>query len=263
MFEISVDTEVYNKLGEIAIPFKETTPNMVLRRLLDLSSQDNMPKQTVDNLCDRKLSKKNQIVKQSLIDIEKCIVELKNATQDIHPAFLTILMDKFYDTKGNYKTSYIVNFMEKIHLKLSNGQFYNPWMKAPYSGDKNGLVSCQRTIEHFRQTRRFGCWGGQDEKSNCKYFKCKYHPESDNRLKNKCDLRNGVIWKRSSPDKEFSYGKNYLDVIKKQLLNNKTVPLELFLKIVYPNKIYNNQLIGQFKKLFNFNEDELSLFFKK
>jgi len=36
MNKIEVDNDVYRKLGKIAIPFKETTPNMVIRRLLYL-----------------------------------------------------------------------------------------------------------------------------------------------------------------------------------------------------------------------------------
>jgi len=51
-------------------------------------------------------------------------------------------MDKYKYTKGNYKTSDIIEFMEEINLKLSNGSFRNPWMKAPYGGQKNG--ACPR-----------------------------------------------------------------------------------------------------------------------
>ena len=80
---------------------------------------------------------------------------------------------------------------------------------------QNGLISCQRTIEHFRQTRKFGCWGGKDIKENCNSAnECIYHPENDEKIQNKCDLRNGVIWKRTSPDSPFTYGKYYLEVIK-------------------------------------------------
>jgi hypothetical protein len=96
--------------------------------------------------------------------IENYIEELRTESLETHPAFLTFLMDKCNNTKGNYKTSDIVEFMEKIHLKLPNGTFRNPWMKASYGGQKNGLISCQRTIEHFKQTRKFGCWGGKDIK---------------------------------------------------------------------------------------------------
>ncbi len=39
MNKIEVDDEVYEKLGEIAIPFKETIPNMVIRRLLKLTEK--------------------------------------------------------------------------------------------------------------------------------------------------------------------------------------------------------------------------------
>jgi len=270
MNKIEVDNDVYRKLGEIAIPFKETTPNMVLRRLIGLpeaqlstreipvDAYQSRNEKLVSSLSDR------QSHPLQLSSIKNYIEELRTESSETHPAFLTFLMDKYNNTKGNYKTSDIVEFMEKIHLKLPNGAFWNPWMKAPYGGQKNGLISCQRTIEHYKQTRKFGCWGGKDIKNNCDFFNtCDYHPNSKVEMKNKCDLRNGVIWKRESPDSPFNYGRNYLNVIKKELLKNRSIILKPLLKIVYLGCAYDTNLIEQFKNEFHLNNDEFNTLFTK
>lgn len=264
MVKIDIDHEVLEKLGEIAIPFKETSPNMVIRRLLGMSYDRNFN----DNIHEKKINKKYQVIshtseKNLNIDkINNSIDELRKLSSKTHPAFLTFLMDKHLNSKGNYKTSDIVGFMETVNLKLINSTFRNPWMKAPYGGDKNGLISCQRTIEHFKQTRKFGCWGGKDIKEKCDSTKeCVYHPNNPEKMKNKCDLRNGVIWKRSLPGSSFEYGMYYLAVIKKQILNNSTIPLKQLLKIVFPNTNYNENLIEKFKKDFHFNDEELDVLF--
>lgn len=268
MNKIEIDDDVYRKLGEIAMPFKETTPNMVLRRLLDLPE---VQLSTSEIALDNYQCKKENLVSPSSerqshpshsSSIENYIEELRMETLEIHPAFLTFLMDKYNNSKGNYKTSDIVEFMGKMNLKLPNGKFRNPWMKAPYGGQKNGLVSCQRTIEHYKQTRKFGCWGGKDIKVNCDAFHtCDYHPNSNVEMKNKCDLRNGVIWKRESPDSLFNYGHNYLKVIKIELLKSCSIPLKPFLKIVYLGCDYDTQLIERFKNEFHLNNDEFNTLF--
>lgn len=248
MKKIEIDDDVYKKLGEIAKPFEETTPNMVLRRLL------NLPK--------AQTSTEPQFHHSHPSLIENYIEELRIKTLEIHPAFLTFLMDKYNNSKGNYRTSDIIVFMKKVNLELPNGRYRNPWMKAPYGGQKNGLISCQRTIEHYRQTRKFGCWGGRDIKANCQSFHtCDYHPNSKVKMKNKCDLRNGVIWKRESPSSPFSYGHNYLEVIKKELLKKSSIPLKSLLKIVYFGCDYNTRLIERFKNEFHLNNEEFNTLF--
>jgi len=270
MVIIEVDTEVYEKLGEIAIPFKETNPNMVIRRLLGLPGNKVLTSKLASGVRQIQTNEKFQTISQphtenlKLDNDNQYIDELRNVSSETHPAFLTFLMDKYHNTKGNYKTSNIVEFMEEINLRLPNRTFRNPWMKAPYGGEKNGLISCQRTIEHFKQTRKFGCWGGKDVKENCNSAnECIYHPENEEKMQNKCDLRNGVIWKRTSPDSPFTYGAYYLEVIKKQLLKGHTIPLKPLLKIVFPEKSYNAKLIERFKAYFHFNEEELNTLFTK
>lgn len=268
MNEIDVDNEVYRRLGEIALPFKETTPNMVIRRLLELPEVQSPTNVVPVNVCQFKKEKlvsslpEPQSHSLQSSSIENYIEDLRSKSLETHPAFLTFLMDKYHNTKGNYKTSDIIQFMEKINLKLPNGAIRNPWMKAPYGGQKNGLISCQRTIEHFKQTRKFGCWGGKDIKENCDSFNtCDYHPDNKVEIKNKCDLRNGVIWKRESPDSLFNYGHNYLKVVKKELLKNGAIPLKEFLKIAYIGCAYDTKLIEQFKKEFHLNTDEFKTLF--
>ena len=268
MIQIDIDMEVFEKLGEIAIPFVETSPNIVIRRILGLarSSVQSSESTSIENAESGNEKAKtitgplseNLEIKKINQDIDK----LRNLSSETHPAFLTFLMDKFNNTKGNYTTSNILEFMEEINLHLPNGSFFNPWMKAPYGGEKNGIISCQRTIEHFRQTRKFGCWDGRDVKKDCDLVAtCKYHPKNEEIIKNKCDLRNGVIWKRSSPDLPYTYGRYYLEIIKEQLLKGHTIPLEPLLKVLYSGISYDPEIIMQFKTDFHFNEEEFSTLF--
>lgn len=273
MIQIDVDREVFEKLGTIAIPFVETTPNMVIRRLLGLSVQaeTNNGEKLFIPLGEEKMSNKNnQVINRSLdsnspssSDFKIRIDNLRRASSQTHPAFLTFLMDKYQNTKGNYKTSDIMDFMNKTNLSYSNKIFRNPWMAENYGGEKNGLISCQRTIEHFRQTRKYGCWGGKDDKSLCEEYQCQYHPRNNTPLRNKCDLRNGVIWKRSDPNSLFSYGANYLRTIKRDLLNNKMIPLKSLLEVFYPDKDFNGQLIELFAKDFHLSDEEMGTLFSQ
>mgnify|MGYP006272120023 CR=1 FL=1 len=269
MITIEIDPEVFEKLGEIAIPFKETSPNLVIRRLLGMEqaqtiAEDNFAGSDFSGSETLEPPKVNAIPlsRDEVGDVGDRIRKLRDASFETHPSFLTFLMDKFYNSKGNYRNSDIIEFMKNVNLQLPNGAFRNPWMKAPYGGEKNGVVSCQRTIEHFRQTRRFGCWNGRDIKRNCDAFEeCDYHPKSKTQMKNKCDLRKGVIWKRMSPEAPFCYGKYYAEVVKEEILNNFKIPLNLLLPVFYPNRVYENRLIKEFKIDFNFDDFELSSFF--
>ena len=57
MNEIDVDNEVYRRLGEIALPFQETTPNMVIRRLLELPEVQSPTNVVPVNVCQFKKEK--------------------------------------------------------------------------------------------------------------------------------------------------------------------------------------------------------------
>ena len=167
---IEIDIEVYVKLKEIADPFVDTTPDLVIRRLLGL------PKKKIEKMHGEMGSSRyhspvtanrqgvavgNKIV--GLSSSSAAVEKLRSSSPHSHPAFLTFLMDKFQNAHGNYKTSDIVPFLETANLRTLSGSYRNPWMPAPYKT----LNSCTRTIEHFRQTRKFGCWGARDTKANC------------------------------------------------------------------------------------------------
>lgn len=266
---IDIDIEVFEKLKEMAIPFVDTTPNLVLRRFLGLSMKNLDRKLSLDIL-----SSPNGVaaiikedtdtiiaIKDAPSTLVSTINQLRSSSSYAHPAFLTFLMDKYWNTNGNYKTSQIISFLEKVNLRISSGAYRNPWMPAPYKGEKNGSVSCTRTIEHFRQTRKFGCWGGKDIKTNCDAGdSCNYHPDNPSPIKNKCDLRKGVIWKRANHDSPYEYGKDYVGFIKRELLTNKHMPLKPLLSVFYPKRPFNKNLVNTFKKDFHFNEREMELF---
>lgn len=263
---IKIDIEVFEKLKEIAIPFIDTTPNLVIRRLLGLGSKKLAGNKEGASFikASRKITQKTSVATPEYNggpSNDIAIEELRVKSSFAHPAFLTFLMDKFYNSHGNYSTSGIIPFMGKMKMQTISGGYRNPWMKAPYGGEKNGRNSCIRTIEHFRQTRKFGCWGGKNIKANCDANDyCIYHPGNPDVIKNKCDLRKGAIWKRENPDSPFTYGANYLEVIKQELLSNKEMPLEPLLSVFYSNEILNPNLVSKFKEDFNLNESEMELF---
>ncbi len=258
MKTIEIDDYTYDKLGEIAIPFVETNPSMVIRRLLDFYDFSSQTVKVAQKTRERFPARDIYTDLQSSSDeIEK----LRQATPSVHQAFLTFLMDKYTNSHGNYRTAEIVPFMETMNLQLPSGLLRNPWMKAPYGGQNNGVTSCNRTIEHFRQTRKYGCWNGKDIKENCDASGyCIYHPENPDEIGNKCDLRKEVIWKRAEPDAPFVYGKHYLNVIKRELLGGGFVTLEPLLSVFYPDKQYNQDLIDAFKDDFHMNGQEMEFF---
>lgn len=253
---IEIDDEVYEKLGKLAKPFVEKSPNDVLRRLLDLKINIPMP---IKILLD---DSKGEFDESKPYDQNKILIEkLRLASLHVHPAFLTFLMDKHYNTHGNFKTPDIISFMDSYNLKLNSGLFRNPWMKSAYKGEDNGTISCTRTIEHFRQARRFACWLGRNRKFDCnENYSCRYHPDSNSDIRNKCDLRKGVIWKKLNYESPFSYGANYIDVVDKELLDGKGILLKPILAVFYPQNEFNSETIRLFKHDFNLRDDEMKLF---
>ena len=256
MKTINVDQEVYEKLKDLADPFEETTPNDVIRRLLGLS-QSKLPIEGSANIMPTKqdVTTIASIPKKDMSNIQ-AIDNLRKLSPFVRPAFLTFLFDKFENAKGNYKTSDIIPFMKHFNLVTPSGSFRNPWMNDPYQGKD----SCIRTIEHFKQCRKYGCWGGRDLKEDCAVISCIYHPDNPDKLKNKCDLRKGAIWKRQNPKSPFSYGTLYVKVIKEELLGNKAIPVEPLLRAFYPDMPFDKSLVTRFIQDFHLSDKEMVLF---
>lgn len=268
---IEVDVKVFEKLAEIAIPFVDITPNMVLRRILKLGPETEKNVFTENQSTILRETRRrnirdvdeNEVSHELKFNTEE-IDALRRTSDEVHPAFLTFLMDKYLNAHGNYKTQQIRMFMQKANLVSSEGVYRNPWMNNPYRGQQNGLISCQRTIEHFRQARKFGCWGGMNTKEGCnKQYDCIYHPSNPDGIKNKCDLRKGVIWKRIDSNSPFSYGSNYIQVVKNELLRGSKIQLDKLILIFYPDEEYSQELINCFKKELNFSEEEMGHFFSE
>jgi hypothetical protein len=188
----------------------------------------------------------------------QAFARLREITAHVHSAFLTFLMDKYLNAKGNYKTSDIIPFFEQVNLVTPSGSFRNPWMDRPYENPS----SCQRTVEHYRQCRKFGCWGGENSKTNCVKFSCEYHPNNKDGPKNKCDFRKSVIWKREKPQYPSCYGDKYIEVVKRDLLKGKPIPLKPLLSVFYPNDYFDEKLIKRFVEDFHINKQEMAEFFE-
>ena len=258
MKTIEIENDVFDKLAEIAIPFVEINPSMVIRRLLEIYS-GSIVSINEDNKTQQKMS--YSYMSNSLKFSSDEIDQLRQVSLHVKAAFLTFLIDKYTNSHGNYRTSDIVPFMETNNLRLTSGLLRNPWMKAPYKGQNNGVTSCSRTIEHFRQTRKYGCWNGRDLKTNCDASDyCIYHPDNPAEMKTKCDFRKGVIWKRNDRNSPFTYGAHYLDVIKSELLDGGLVPLQPLLAVFYSGRSFNEELIAEFKNDFHMNDQEMAIF---
>ena len=258
--KIEIDGEVYQELQKLGIAF-EDTPNDVLRRLLKLEKEPE-PRKPKPSKHEIKEPSPGSYGTKNDSNVAKIIHELGAKTPFCHPAFLTFLIDKHNDTRGNYKVSMIVPFMERFNLVLPAKRYWNPWMKEPYKGAENGLVSCTRTIEHFRQCRMFGCWNGKDSKTGCHDFSCKYHPNNDDPIQAICDLRKGVIWKRRNPKSAFSYGTKYLDAVKEDLLRGDAIPLKPLLRVFYPKSTYGKSLADRFRDEFHIDDKEINQLFQ-
>jgi hypothetical protein len=254
---IEIEDDIYNELGQIASPFIDRTPSMVIRKLLDHYSETISSREENESM-----DTPRPVVKSTISqEIPTNIRHLKQVTPFVHPAFLTFLLDKYYNSTGNFRTSEIVSFMESMNLRLPSGLYMNPWMKAPYGGRNNGATSCVNTIEHFRQARKFGCWNGKNTKINCNAKSyCIYHPDNEYEITNKCDLRYGIIWKRNDPNSPFEYGHHYEEVVENELLKNQQIPTEVLLAVIYPREEYRNELVDRFLLDFNIDYEEADLF---
>ena len=262
--EIEVDEQVFDILKERAVPFVDTSPNLVIRRLLGLPIKDagEEPKSSGSHgISEIKQNIVTRMAGKDIRFVTGAIEQLRTDSGRTHPGFLTFLMDKFHNAQGNYKTSDIISFLENANLRMSSGAYRNPWMRAAYKGEKNGRCSCTASIEQFRQARKFGCWWGKNIKANCDSQDfCIYHPDNPDPIRNKCDLRKGVIWKRANPNSPFEYGLHYVDFVKLELLGKMAMPLEPLLSVFYPDMPFNKVLVSRFMEAFHLNEKEMALF---
>ncbi len=130
-----------------------------------------------------------------------------------------------------------------MNLKI-NSVYWNPWMPNAYH-DRD---SCQKTIAHFKECRQYGCWNDRNSKWNCDDLSCKYHPENPTKMKNKCDLNKGVIWRRDTPERgsEYELGQDYLEIIETELLGNRPIPLRLLISTFYPREEFDCALVKKF-----------------
>jgi hypothetical protein len=212
----------------------------------------------------RRIILKDLSTTDKIASLDNDLDKLSKATKFVDQGFLTFLIDKHFNTQGNFKTSDILPFFEKFNLITSN-QIYliykNPWMKEPYKGKNNGKDSCIRTVEHFRQCRAFACWNNKDIKIGCKNFNCEYHPNNnDSDRYNKCDIRKGVIWKKDNPRSIYTYGNNYCKVIKEELLRGRKIPFDLLLNVFYKTDSISIDVINKFKNDFHLTNQEMEFF---
>lgn len=252
MKKIDIDSEVYQKLKELADPFVETSPNDVLRRVLGLPSVNAVERGSV--------LRANPEADAG----PPVLTALRRSTAYVHPAFLTFLIGKHKSIGGGFSTADIIPFMERFHLVTHSGFYRNPWMEKPYGGEKQGKTSCEGSVEQYRQCRHYGCWGGRDSKADCDTLDCRYHPRNPNLEacvgRNKCDLRKGVIWKRETPLSPYTFGKDYVDVIRSEFLKGQAVPANLLASALYPGEEESERALSQFIQEFHVDESEKVLF---
>jgi predicted CopG family antitoxin len=250
---IDIDSEVYQKLKESADPFVETSPNDVLRRILGLPT--------------RKPAERGVemwAAPEAEAGFPQVLRDLRSSTGYVHPAFLTFLIDKHKSIGGGFSTADIIPFMERFRFVTPSGFYRNPWMVKPYGGQRRGKTSCEGSIEQYRQCRHYGCWGGRDSKTGCDTLDCRYHPRNPNLEacvgRNKCDLRKGVIWKRENPLSPYTFGKDYVEVIRSEFLKGQAMPMNLLAGALYPGEEESERALTQFVQEFHVDESERVLF---
>ena len=252
MKKIDIDPEVYEKLKELADPFVERSPNDVLRRILGLPGAGS-PVGDVPSGPPEKASFR-----------EAAWNGLRPRATHVHPGFLAFLIDKHKAAGGGFRTADIIPFMDRFNLVTVSGHYRNPWMDRPYGGQKWGKSSCEGSIEQYRQCRHYGCWGGRDSKEGCDDLACRYHPRNPCPEtcvgRNKCDLRKGVIWKRQSPLAPYTFGKDYVEIVRSEFLKGGTMPLGLLAGAFYPGEEKDERALSQFGEEFHIDEPERALF---
>lgn len=252
MKTIEIDPEVYEKLKEFADPFIERSPNDVLRRILGLSAASNTvgyPSTGQPGTAAFRVPAWS---------------DLRLGTRHVHPGFLTFLIDKHKAAGGGFSTTDIIPFMDRFNLVTPSGSYRNPWVERPYGGRKRGKMSCEGSVEQYRQCRHYGCWGGRDSKVGCNDQDCRYHPRNPcpetSVGRNKCDLRKGVIWKRQSPLAPYAFGRDYVEIIRSEFLKGRTIPLGLLARAFYPGEEENERALSQFLEKFHIDDRERVLF---
>ncbi len=249
MRTIKIDEQVWEKLQELAVPLVDEA-NDVLRRVLGLDKKEGIAKSRKPQ---RRLPRESDDSRLKNLD------KLRTQTSYVKPAFLTFLVWKYHESlpPGTSFSAATKTFMTKVGLKIDS-KYWNPWMKDAYKD----WSSCQKTIAHFRECRKFGCWNGRNSKANCREYSCAYHPENPVEMKNKCDLTKGVIWRRQRPDAGYELGVEYMNIIKTELLECKSMPLPLMLSVFYPGQAFNSSLVERFRAQLNLSDAELRYFFE-
>ena len=252
MKTIDIDLEVYEKLKELADPFVERSPNDVLRRILGLSAAGGGAGDVMSGPAETTAFR------------EPAWGDLRESAAQVHPGFLTFLIDKCKAPGGGFSTADIIPFMDRFNLVSTSGFYRNPWMEKPYGGRKRGKMSCEGSIEQYRQCRHYGCWGGRDSKAGCDDLGCRYHPRNPCPEscvgRNKCDLRKGVIWKRQSPLTPYTFGTDYVEIVRSEFLKGRTISLGLLAGAFYPGEEKNERALIQFTEQFHVDDRERALF---
>ena len=170
--------------------------------------------------------------------------------------FLTFLIDKKYGVPAT--PTQVTEFFKEYNLyDNKRNVYFNPWMRKPY---RNEGIS-MRTVDHFHQPREFGCWNDRDTKVNCDNTACKYYP-TNKKVSIPCNFQKEVIWKRKDPTSVYSWGENYINVLKNNVIKNK-VPLRDLLTVFYrTDPSVNTKTYEKFANEFKLNNNEIGELFE-
>jgi hypothetical protein len=210
--------------------------------------------------------KKNPKLSKDLIkSIE--ILKIKNGT-----ILMTFLIDKWNGMASNKELRstgniYFHKFYENFNLPIGLMEGHKTRRKYRYLNLFTGQFLSSDSLYIVRMPHYWGCQNGLDERITCNGLNCPRYLKT----KKKCYLRKNNIWVQNSKGAPFRLSKNYLSVIKSEILVGKKIDFTALGENLYKNfdsklkfgvKFEKKNLIEKFLSDFHFSQKEFQFLFK-
>jgi len=205
-----------------------------------------------------KFQKVIEIWNSKIIKCKRETLKQKFENLNISPAFFTFLIDKWngIDTNRSISTSAVENLKNfcnkfQIPIKLVNET-------EKYYNFINDRFVRDRTIFHYHQPRQFGCYYGVEDRRLCDRQDCDQISEDKSEF-HRCKRKKGNIYVQNNQNMPIRLAKNYIPVIREEVLKNHMLDINLFVQYLYNSN--SSEVIQNFIKEFNLKKEELDSFF--